>query len=103
MYDARSARDRPCARRIPPDHPLAGLRDLVVQADGAAQRELLRIYLGEILMCEPTTMMMGASLALGAANTGLSMFGQSQQAGASAAQAQYMAQVARNNEIIAKR
>jgi hypothetical protein len=54
-------------------------------------------------MCEPLTMMAAASLALGAVGTGASVIGQGQQAAAQAGQANYMAQVARNNQIIAQR
>jgi len=44
-----------------------------------------------------------ASMAMGALGTGASIIGQGQQVAAQAGQANYMAQVARNNQIIAER
>ena len=54
-------------------------------------------------MCEPSTIMMGVSLAATAVGTLVSAQQQQQQGKALAQQAQYRAQVAQNNQVLAER
>lgn len=54
-------------------------------------------------MCEPTTIMMGVSLAATAVGTMVSMQQQQAQGRALAQQAQYRAAVAQNNQVLAER